>query len=181
MRREKLSDYGGFRVLFCRSAADLSVPPFGSAWYILVHRIAGERCIEIITVVSFRAFRFFGTFQRFQDRTRRTGKATLGRLVNPPLLVNPAVIPSEDASAAGPATARGSGHESERRITIDTDRELPLEAGRGGRRRSQSSTSETTWIFDRPFASGFARSQISDEGPVKRAGISSEKFLSRGN
>lgn len=47
---------------------------------------------------TFLAARFFGTFQRFQGPARghrRTGKATLGRLVNPPLLVNPPVIPGQ--------------------------------------------------------------------------------------
>lgn len=73
-----------------------------------------RRCIEIIAVVSFEqsacsphAIRFFGTFRRFQDSARRTGKATLGRLVNPPLLVNPLVIPSRDANAGGIASGRG--------------------------------------------------------------------------
>jgi len=56
-----------------------------------------------------RAARFFDTFRQFQNPPRRTGKATLGRLVNPPLLVNPTVIPSEDASAAGLATAGQRG------------------------------------------------------------------------
>lgn len=94
---------------------------------------------EIIAAVPFRTFRlcplaacFFGTFQRFQGPARghrRTGKATLGRLVNPPLLVNPPVIPGQ-----GRARARGPAKEKEkRRVTADMNRELSLETGRGGR------------------------------------------------
>lgn len=93
---------------------------------------------------TFLAARFFGTFQRFQGPARghrRTGKATLGRLVNPPLLVNPPVIPGQ--GQRGPAKEK-----EKRRVTADMNRELSLETGRGGRWRSQSLTSETTSIFD---------------------------------
>ena len=66
---------------------------------------------EIIATVSFEhsgcassrsAFSVLSNDFRARRGHRRTGKATLGRLVNPPLLVNPPVIPGRDASARGP-------------------------------------------------------------------------------
>lgn len=47
-------------------------------------------------------FRYFPTISGLGGGHRRTGKATLGRLVNSPLLVNPPVIPGRDASARAP-------------------------------------------------------------------------------
>jgi len=139
-------------------------------------------CTEIITAVSLERSaraRFFGTFQRFQDPPRRTGKATLGRLVNPPLLVNPTVIPSEDASAAGLATAGQRGRERKKNYDRHGSR---ITLGNRPRRTPEVAVVDIGNYFDPRLPirgnpdspgprSGFGK------GFDERAGISSEKFL----
>lgn len=125
----------------------------------LLHRYIfasfSRRCIEIIAAVSFEhsfcAVRFFGASRRFQEQTRRTGKATLGRACKSAAPCKSACNSGRGRERAGRDFAR-ERDERERRITIDTNRELPLETDRGRHRRSQSLTSETTSICDCPFA-----------------------------
>lgn len=81
--------------------------------------------IKVISVASFehsvrapRTVRFFGTFRRFQDPAWRTGKATHGWLVNPPLLVNLAVIPGAGDASRGEGQKKKNYDRHGSRITL---------------------------------------------------------------